>query len=92
VVRRTVRVTGLRATFEGKPASVRRGTVRGRVAYVVTINMRGLRRGIYVARVRYRISDPRVQAGRSHRSTRVQFFRACYQKGDSPNTLTTTIL
>jgi hypothetical protein len=88
IVRRTVRVSGLRATFERKTAPVRRTTVRGRVAYVVTINMRGLRRGIYVARVRYRITA----RGVTRRNTRIQYFRACYSKGDSPNRWTTTIL
>lgn len=92
IVRKLVTVTGLRATFNAKPAAFRRTRVRNRVAYIVAVNMTGLKRGIYVARVRYRISDPRIRDGRSFRWTKIQYFRACYAKGDSPNQFTTTIL
>lgn len=81
-------MTNLRATFEGKRAPVRRTRIRGRDAYRVTIRMVGLKRGLYVARVRYNVTVN----GRTHRSTRVQYFRGCYQKGDSPNRLTRTVL
>jgi hypothetical protein len=37
--------------------------------------MRGLHRGIYVARVRYRVS---VNGGRFVRNTHVHYFRTCY--------------
>lgn len=94
VVRRTVRVTNLRASFEGVSAPTRRTTVRGRQAYRVTIDMTGLPRGIYVARVRYRIA----RGGSASRAwTRIHYYRGCYgnPKGgglEGPNQFTTTIL
>lgn len=88
VVRRVARVSALRATFNAKVAPVTRFTIRGRQAYRVAVRMAGLKRGIYVARVRYRITV----RGRTRNSTRVQLFRACYAKGDSPNRFTTTII
>jgi hypothetical protein len=76
IVRSTVRVTGLRASFEGRRAPVRRTTRNGRQAYVVTINMRGLRHGIYTGRVRYRLT--RLSTGSSRRWTKVHHWRVCY--------------
>jgi len=69
VVRRGHRVTNLRASFEGVRAPVRTGTRRGRQFFVVQIDMSGLQRGIYVARVRYRIDG--------RRSTQIPCSRAC---------------
>jgi hypothetical protein len=89
VVRKVATVTRLRASFNGKPTRVRRLEIRGRKAYRVTVDMTGLKHGVYVARVRYRIS---VRGSRTRNSTRVQLFRACYAKGDSPNRWTTTII
>jgi hypothetical protein len=82
-VRRSVRVTALRATFEGVRARVRKGTYRGRIAYRVRIDMRGLNRGIYTARAVYRIS---VRGGAVRRGTQVHHFRPCYgnPKGGGP--------
>jgi hypothetical protein len=83
VVRRSVSVTGLRASFEGVSARVTKGTYRGRVAYRVRIDMRGLHRGTYTARANYRIS---VRGGAVRRGTNVHYFRPCYgnPKGGGP--------
>jgi len=70
-------VTGLRASFEGVPAKTERGIRQGRRAYRVTIDMRGLNRGLYVARVRYRIDPDRSGPRRARNATRVHFYRAC---------------
>jgi hypothetical protein len=74
-VRRKVTVTRLRGSFEGVSAHVSKGTRRGRVSYVVTIDMRGLNRGIYVARVRYR---QQVGSGPVRKNTKVHYYRPCY--------------
>jgi hypothetical protein len=77
VVRAGHRVTRMRAWAEGnrRRATVRRTTFRGRRAYVVRANFRGIRRaGTYMARVRYRIDG--------RRSTRVHWFRIC--QGSNP--------
>ena len=51
--------------------------------FVATINMRGLARGIYVARVRYRVS---VRGREFRRATHVHYWRTCYgnPKGGGP--------
>jgi hypothetical protein len=59
------------------------------VVYRVTIDMSGLRRGVYVARVRYRIDG--------QRSTRIHYYRACTgnPKGggpEGPNRFPVTVL
>ena len=98
VVRNSVRVTNLRASFEGVRAPVRRTTVQGRVAYRVSIDASGLQRGVYVARVRYRIARRTGStAGIFRNSTRVQYWRPCFgnPKGglkEGLNRFTTTIL
>jgi len=78
VVRRSVRVRNVTASFEGRRAPIRRRTLGGRVSYVVTIDATGLNRGIYTARVRYRIANPAVNGGRERRFTKVHYYRPCY--------------
>lgn len=78
VVRNSVTVTRVQASFEGVRAPIRRRTLGGRVSYVVTINASGLVRGIYTARVRYLISNPAVNGGKFRRFTKVHYYRPCY--------------
>ena len=98
VVRNSVRVTNLRASFEGVRADVTRTTVRGRQAYRVNIELAGLQRGVYVGRVRYRIARRTGStAGIFRNNTRVQYWRVCTgnPKGgikEGLNRLSTTIL
>ena len=98
VVRNSVRVTNLRASFEGVRAPVRRLRVAGRVAYRVSIDASGLQRGVYVARVRYRIARTTGStAGQFRNNTRVQYWRVCFGNPkdglkEGLNRLTTTIL
>ena len=76
IVLRTHRVVGLRAFFEGSPAPVTRSRTRnGRVLYTVRINLEGLPRGIYTARVRYRVS---VRGRAFRRGTNISLRRTCY--------------
>lgn len=95
VVRKGHRVRALRGSFEGVRADVERGVRRGRRAFRVEIDMTGLPKGIYVARVRFRIDTGN---GRGfHRSTRVHLFRTCVGNikgglGEGPNRLPITIL
>lgn len=65
-------VRRLRVTFEGRRAVVRRiaSTPRGRHQWRLRVDMRGLRRGVYVVRVRA------VVNGRS--VVRVHYYRPCY--------------
>ena len=78
-----VRFRLLSATFEGAPARVTRTrTPRGRRMLVVRINSRGLPRGIYFARIKYRVNG--------RRGTRHHGFRFCYgnpkgARGEGPN-------
>ena len=89
VVRRNIRVRISSIRFEGVRAPFTQGRTRtGRVIYTVRINMRGLTKGVYVAKVRYRIvarqpragTDPTV-FGRNPNLVRrkVHYFRACYR-------------
>ena len=76
IVVRTHRVRNLRAFFEGSPTPVTRTRTRGgRVMYVVRINLSGLPRGVYTARIRYRVS---VRGHPFRRGTRISYRRACY--------------
>lgn len=76
IVVRTHRVRRLRAFFEGSPTPVTRSrTPRGRVMYTVRINLSGLPRGVYTARVRYQVS---VRGRPFRRGTHVSLRRACY--------------
>ncbi len=92
VVRKSVKVTGFRASVEGRRASFTRGRTRGgRVRYTVRINLRGVTKpGIYVARVRYRLNGKR--------NTKIHFFRACFGSNplgglpEHPNRFAITIL
>src|SRR6185436_1197182 len=74
IVRRTHRVRRVRGSFEGNPARTRRSTFKGRFAYKVRVDMRGLPRGIYVAKVRYRVN----KGNGFRRGQRVHYYRACY--------------
>jgi len=76
IVVRSHRVRGLRAFFEGSRTPVKKSRTRnGRVMYTVTIDLSGLPRGVYAARVRYRVS---VRGGAFRRGTNVSHRRACY--------------
>lgn len=94
VERSTVRITNLRATFENKKVAVHsHAPVKGRKAHLVKIDMTGLKRGIYVARVKYTINYLRgARRGTSRKWTKVHSYRACYSKLGDPNQFTTTIL
>jgi len=94
VVRKTHRIRGIRGSFEGTRARVRRSTFKGRFAYKIRIDMHGLKHGIYVAKARYRVSK---NGGAFRRSQRVHYYRACYgnPKGggvQGPNRFPVTIL
>ena len=76
IVLRTHRVRALRAYFEGSRTPVTRGRTRnGRVMYTVRIDLSGLPRGAYTARVRYRVS---VRGRPFRRGTNISIRRACY--------------
>jgi hypothetical protein len=76
IVVRTHRVRGLRASFEGSPTPVTRSrTPGGRVMYTVRIDLSGLPRGVYAARVRYQVS---VRGRSFRRGTNISLRRACY--------------
>jgi hypothetical protein len=76
IVARNHRVRNLRATFEGASTPVTRTHTRnGRVMYVVSINLAGLPRGTYAARVKYQVSN-RGRAFR--RGTHITLRRTCY--------------
>lgn len=76
IVVRTHRVRHLRAFFEGSPTPVTRTRTRGgRVMYMVRINLSGLPRGVYTARIRYQVS---VQGRPFRRGTNISIRRACY--------------
>ena len=89
IIQRTnIRVRILSTRFEGVLAPRTRGTTPGgRTFWRVRINMRGLTKGVYVAKVRYRIVSRNRAArdpgafGRPSRLVRrqVHYFRACYQ-------------
>jgi hypothetical protein len=87
-----VRIVGLKATFENRPVQVRaHAPVRGRTAHQVTIDLSGLSKGIYFARVRY-VIHYRDGSRRDRKWTKVHAYRACYGKLGDPNQFTTTIL
>ena len=73
IVRRNVRVSRIRTTFNGFPASRTRVVRRGRVNFFVRIDLRGKEPGVYVARIRYRLR--RVGSTRSVPRTKVHFYR-----------------
>jgi hypothetical protein len=90
-----VRISRVRVTFEGVRVPVRRSTFRGRPVYKATIDMTGLKRGIYTGRVRYRITTR--STGKSRNWTKVQSWRPCYGnpeggRNEGHNQFTTTIL
>jgi Collagen triple helix repeat (20 copies) len=107
IVRRGLRIRRVRFSFEGVPATFTRGrTPGGRRVFRVRIDMRGLPRGIYVARVRYRVVDGSLldrladgAFGRPGRLDRrkVHYFRTCYGNpkgggGEGPNQYPVTVL
>ena len=76
IVVRTHRVRNLRAFFEGSPTPISRTRTRGgRVMYIVRIDLSGLPRGVYTARIRYRVS---VRGRPFRRGTNISIRRACY--------------
>ena len=83
IIARGVRFRLLSAQFEGTDARVRRSrTPRGRRMLVVDIDSAGLPRGIYFARIDYRVNG--------RRGTRHHGFRFCYGNpkgggGEGPN-------
>jgi hypothetical protein len=74
VVRRAHRVRNVRITFEGVRAPTRRGIRFGRVSFRARIEMGGLPKGVYVARVRYQVSR---NGGPFRRNTHVHYYRTC---------------
>jgi len=90
-----VRISNVRVSFEGNRLPIRRSTFNGRPVFKATIDMTGLRRGIYTGRVRYTITTR--STGRSRRWTKVHHWRVCYgnpKRGgrEGHNAFTTTIL
>ena len=86
IVRAGVTVRILSTQFEGRRASRTRGrTPGGRVFYRVRVDLRGLNKGVYAARVRYRITSGGVldpdATGRPNSVPRrkVHYFRVCYR-------------
>lgn len=74
-------MTSFKATFNGEKAKVTRThTKGGRRMFVVRIDMRGLKFGVYNARVRYRLAGDHRKFPRS----KVHLYRACGGK-DSMN-------
>ena len=93
IVRKGHQVRRMRGSFEGNPARTRAVSRKGRVAFRIRIDMRGLPRGIYVAKVRYQVNKGRG----FRRSQRVHYYRACYgnPKGggiQGPNRFPVTVL
>ena len=92
-VRKGHQVRRMRGSFEGVKARTRRGSRKGRVAFRIRIDMRGLPRGIYVAKARYQVN----KGSGFRRSQRVHYYRACYgnPKGggvQGPNRFPITVL
>jgi hypothetical protein len=83
-------ITALRASFEGVRAKVTRSKTRGgRAVYFVRVDLRGLTKGLYVARIRYRLNG--------HRDTKVHYYRACTGNpkgglGEGPNRFPATVI
>jgi len=90
VQRRNVRITNFRATVEGVPARVTRSRTRGgRVLRTIRVNLRGQKRSVYVARVRYRVNG--------RRNTKIKLFRTCIGnplggRAEHPNRFALTVL
>jgi hypothetical protein len=81
VERRGHTVVKLKATFNGEKAKVTKTRTKGgRRMFVVRIDMRGLSKGLYNARVRYQLAEARTKFPRS----KVHLYRACGGK-DSLN-------
>lgn len=94
VERSVVKITKLRATFENKKVAVHsHSPVKGRKAHVINIDLTGLKRGVYFARIRYSVTFLRgARKGETVKRTKVHLYRACYGKFGDPNQFTTTIL
>lgn len=73
IVRKNVRVSRVRTTFNGHRASRTTVILRGRVNFFVRADMRGKLPGVYVARIRY--SFRRVTQARSRPRTQVHYYR-----------------
>jgi hypothetical protein len=74
-------VTSFKATFNGEKAQVRKTRTKGgRRMFVIRIDMRGLTKGIYNARIRYRLAGEH----RKFPHSKVHLYRACGGK-DSLN-------
>jgi hypothetical protein len=74
-------VTSFKATFNGEKAQVKRTrTKSGRRMFVIRIDMRGLTKGIYNARIRYKFAGET----RKFPHSKVHLYRACGGK-DSLN-------
>ena len=84
IVRKSIRINNVRFTFEGTKAPFKRETTKnGRRMFVVTIDMKGLKHGVYVARVKYRfVRRPGAPLSEAQRPSvprrKVHYFRACY--------------
>lgn len=79
--RRGHHVIKLSATFNGEKAKVTKTRTKGgRRMFVVTVDMRGLPKGTYVARVKYELAEALTKFPRR----KVHYYRACGGK-DSLN-------
>jgi hypothetical protein len=88
IARKGVTVIKLRATFNGERARVRKSrTPGGRQKFTVRIDMRGLPKDVYVARVKYQIEGAPTKFPRS----KVHYYRTCGGK-DSMNEKSVTNL
>jgi hypothetical protein len=80
VVARGHRVVKIKATFNGSKAKITKTRSKGgRQMFVVRVDMRGLEKGLYNVRVRYRFAG---EKGFPH--SKVHLYRACGGK-DSLN-------
>jgi len=88
IVRKTIRVSDVKFRFNGASAPfTRTRTPGGRRMFVVTIDMRGLAKDVYVARIRYQIVGRPTKFPRS----KVHYYRTCGGK-DSMNAYTVTVI
>lgn len=83
-VKKGSRVTNLRTTFEGVKAPLVKTSAR---EYVMTVDMRGLTKGIYAARVTAKVDPPGRE--RARKWLKIQKYRSCYgnPKGGKPESL-----
>jgi hypothetical protein len=88
IVRKTIRVKSVKFTFNGEKAPFERTKTKGgRRMFLVSIDMRGLAKGTYVARVKYQVVGRPTKFDRR----KVHYYRTCGGK-DSLNAYPVTVL